>query len=864
MDAMFNKRSGRSFSAAFVILAFVAFGCKFQVAVLGSCLSGCDSGYHGSCVCDNLCMVLDDCCADYFNLCYAAVTTTPHTNFADSNPPTFTTGCPGNITRLVAMDIESIPVSWPELNASDPSLPLLWNSSHQPGHMFQTGEVSMVTYIVTDNEGNSAHCDFTVTVTGVELRCPANITAATDPGSNTTSVSWAQPQVIFSSPHGQDTSAMRAHLDHVSSGDYYFIGSDDDDVNDDDDSGSGVLYFRDDGGTPIRLLSENHPGEFFSIGSTPVFYRVEGTEIECDFVVIVEDNEPPKLYECPADVTIPVSSSVNQVRHRWTPPMASDNSGRQVDVTFSCLAATAGDCDRAGNGTFSVGEFTMMYRAEDASGNEDVCTFTVTVTGVELRCPANITAATDPGSNTTSVSWAHPQVIFSSPHGQDTSAMRAHLNHVSSGDYYFIGSDDDDVNDDDDSGSGVLYFRDDGGTPIRLLSENHPGEFFSIGSTPVVYRVEGTAIECDFFVIVEDNEPPKLYECPAVVTIPVSSSANQVRHRWTPPMASDNSGRQVDVTFSCLAATASDCDRAGNGTFSVGEFTMMYRAEDASGNEDVCTFTVTVTAVKLVCPANVSALASPGLKSTSVGWSEPDLTGWDGPTNFTSSSNPGVELLIGTHRVDFQQYFEAYNLNLECSFFVVVLDNEPPQLDDCPADVIIPVSSSANQVHHRWTPPMASDNSAREVDVTFSCSAATASDCNQAGIGTFSVGVSTITYKAEDASGNKNGCTFTVTVKAVEFVCPANHSVIASPGLNSTSVSWSEPDLTGWDGPTNFTSTSNPGVELLIGTHRVDFQQYFEAYNLNLECSFFVVVLGETFEVFEDLAKIVQRVCFNP
>ncbi|XP_038059106.1 uncharacterized protein LOC119730336 isoform X2 [Patiria miniata] len=52
-----------------------------STALSGSCLSGCESGYQGSCYCDSSCESLGDCCTDYFSLCAAAVTTTPHTNF---------------------------------------------------------------------------------------------------------------------------------------------------------------------------------------------------------------------------------------------------------------------------------------------------------------------------------------------------------------------------------------------------------------------------------------------------------------------------------------------------------------------------------------------------------------------------------------------------------------------------------------------------------------------------------------------------------------------------------------------------------------------------------------------------------------
>ena len=100
------------------------------------------------------------------------------------------------------------------------------------------------------------------------------------------------------------------------------------------------------------------------------------------------------------------------------------------------------------------------------------------------------------------------------------------------------------------------------------------------------------------------------------------------------------------------------------------------------------------------------------------------------------------------------------------------LDNEPPEIYGCPDDVIIPVISSSNQVLHSWTPPLTSDNSDDMVDVVFTCLATTPQECNQAGYGTFSVGVTMVMYKARDMSGNENKCDFTVTVTGLcERVC---------------------------------------------------------------------------------------------
>ncbi|XP_038051797.1 adhesion G-protein coupled receptor G6-like [Patiria miniata] len=173
---------------------------------------------------------------------------------------------------------------------------------------------------------------------------------------------------------------------------------------------------------------------------------------------------------------------------------------------------------------------------------------------------------------------------------------------------------------------------------------------------------------------------------------------------------------------------------------------------------------------------------------------------------------------------------------------MTVLDNEPPMFSGCPGDVIIPAKPSSNQVAYSWPPPLISDN-AGPVNVTFSCQATTVLKCNKTGSGIFTVGVTTVIYNATDTSGNHATCLFKVTVIVVDLVCPANFTVDTEPGFTNTSVNWMEPVVTGWDGPTNFTSSFSPGDELEIGSNDVNYQQRFE-YGLSLNCSFSVQVIG--------------------
>ena len=108
--------------------------------------------------------------------------------------------------------------------------------------------------------------------------------------------------------------------------------------------------------------------------------------------------------------------------------------------------------------------------------------------------------------------------------------------------------------------------------------------------------------------------------------------------------------------------------------------------------------------------------------------------------------------------------FLSLNVHVGCSFSFTYLDNEPPSINGCPDDAIIPAASTI-PVPHSWVPPVFSDNSGQSVDVGFDCLATMFNECHQDGYGTFSVGDTEVMYFGTDTSGNQNFCNFTITVK---------------------------------------------------------------------------------------------------
>ncbi|XP_071804174.1 uncharacterized protein [Asterias amurensis] len=192
-------------------------------------------------------------------------------------------------------------------------------------------------------------------------------------------------------------------------------------------------------------------------------------------------------------------------------------------------------------------------------------------------------------------------------------------------------------------------------------------------------------------------------------------------------------------------------------------------------------------------------------------------------------------------------------------------DIEPPTLTGCPFDTTIPVTTPSSRVTHSWIPPRFTDNSGPPSE-SFGCSSTGYNECHQSGSGLFGVGITKVMYNATDVARNRVECSFTVTVTVVDIVCPKNVSVLASPGDTSSSVDWNEPVITGWNGPTSFTSTAQPGTDtFLIGTHQVDYTQRFAAeYNVVLECSFFVSVGGQCDDISSHDSTLDRTIKWQP
>ncbi len=116
-----------------------------------------------------------------------------------------------------------------------------------------------------------------------------------------------------------------------------------------------------------------------------------------------------------------------------------------------------------------------------------------------------------------------------------------------------------------------------------------------------------------------------------------------------------------------------------------------------------------------------------------------------------------------------------------CSFNVIVVDNEAPVIGGCPANI----TQCDNNVA-TWTDPTATDN----------CSAIVA--CSPVSGSTFATGATTVTCTATDPANLTSSCSFTVTINITPVIsgCPASFTV-----CDNFHPTWTTPTATGTPAP---------------------------------------------------------------
>ncbi|XP_070531942.1 uncharacterized protein [Ptychodera flava] len=154
-----------------------------------------------------------------------------------------------------------------------------------------------------------------------------------------------------------------------------------------------------------------------------------------------------------------------------------------------------------------------------------------------------------------------------------------------------------------------------------------------------------------------------------------------------------------------------------------------------------------------VCPSDITLNAATGRATATANWNAPFASDNSGKVKVTSSYRSGAPFTIGETEVVYTATDPAGNTG-NCSFTVVVRDVEKPVFAYCPDDIVRGIVTPDGEVRAQWTRPTATDNSGK-VGLSWSSEP----------LDFFPVGVHRVIYTATDPSGNKQFCSFDISVE---------------------------------------------------------------------------------------------------
>jgi large repetitive protein len=279
-----------------------------------------------------------------------------------------------------------------------------------------------------------------------------------------------------------------------------------------------------------------------------------------------------------------------------------------------------------------------------------------------------------------------------------------------------------------------------GGT---MSSTSASGSTFNIGTTLVTYTATdaaGNTATCSFNVNVVDNTNPVIAGCPANISVNANASCQAVV-TWQAPTVSDNCGRTTLTT-----------DKPSGSIFPIGTSRVTYTASTVSGESATCFFDVTVVDnLPPVMSLNAVVKAVAGSDClTRVNWPEPSIEDCNA-IQIESTHQPGDEFIFGSTKVAYT-LTDALGNTSTYAFEVVVENQSPPVISNCPVDIIMEADEFGSAVVN-WVEPTAS--------VACGPLFLTTSHSSEQ---SFPVGTTMVTYTVSDVLGTKSICTFNVIV----------------------------------------------------------------------------------------------------
>ncbi len=656
-------------------------------------------------------------------------------------------------------------------------------TGYSTGDTFPIGTTTLE-YTVVDGAGNNASCTFEITVVDVEdpsITCPGDITINNSPG--VCGATFLYPAVL-----GTDNcpGSVTAQTDGtgLTSGDIFPIGTTvqqytvvdaagnssvcsfnvtvndveaptlvcPSDISVNNDAGDcGAIYSytapvgTDNCAGPVTTQSDVtglSSGSFFPLGTTTLEYTTVdavGNSSTCSFDITVVDAENPTI-SCPSDVTMNNDVGICGAVFNYTAPVGADNCAGALTAQTDGTGLSSGD-------VFPVGTTTLEYTVIDASSNSGTCSFDITVVDVEsptISCPTDISLNNDAG-----VCGAIHN--YSVPVGLDNC-------------------------------SGALTAQ----TDVTGLSS---GSTFPVGVTTLQYTVTdvgSNTATCSFDITVVDVESPTI-TCPSDATVNNDAGVCGATYVYIAPVGTDN----------CVGAVTSQSDATGLSSgdfFPLGTTTLEYTVVDVVGNDNTCSFDITVVDAEnpaITCPSNISIGNDAGTCGAVATYSAPvgtdNCLGLVTAQSDVTGLSSGSTFPLGTTTLEYTVTDAASN-TATCTFDVVVNDVELPSIS-CPSDVTLNSSPGVCESAYSYTAPVGTDN----------CPGSITSQSDVTGFSSgsnFPVGITTLEYTVTDASTNTATCSFDVIVVDIEdplITCPSDVSLSNDPGICGAVYSYLTP-----------------------------------------------------------------------
>ncbi|HNG13567.1 MAG TPA: HYR domain-containing protein [Saprospiraceae bacterium] len=487
--------------------------------------------------------------------------------------------------------------------------------------------------------------------------------------------------------------------------------------------------------TPKQIKILNTFVNFINYPTTPI--EVSATNGGIPFlipykiingVVNIVDSIPPVL-TCPPNITVFTDLGKCSATAVWSTVTAVDNCSALVNLTSNYDPGAE----------FKLGIDTVIYTGTDEFGNVGTCSFEIKVIDGEkpvINCPGNQTYDNDPGECGSTI--ALPQTIDAT-----------------------------------DNCSSTLTYK-----------VNQPDiKFYSVGGHNILYTVTdeaGNSATCNFILIIKDLELPTIVDCPIDTVVEPAVNINNMcfaEVSWSEPLVDDN----------CPNTQVKSSVTSGS-LFPAGTTIVQYIVNDASGNTATCSFSVTVQSFASGfnnCPSDIVVPVQQDTCGAFVSWVPPFFVDACGDTlNVYSNYSPGTFFPPGTTQV---VYITAANsIVLDTCYFNVTVEDEDPQVINCPGDIIISSLPDTCGNFVDWIKPF----------VLNSCGDSLTLTSNYTPGAFLPVGVYSVVYTAPNLPGCAFNITVTDAIKPEHGLCPPNQMIEVPDTICGAIVTWSEPEFT--------------------------------------------------------------------